>query len=131
MFLPWPQVAGACGPHLLEEVPASSLSHPSDLQEHLLISSPNWIAERQEEPVNLCSLIYFHGRRGRERSGKKGNNDNYVNSPDLLKMYKGPGTVNGPLYIFYFYFNIPKIYHCPPVRWSWLLLQTKQTMETF
>ena len=61
---------------------------PSDLQGHLLISSPNWIVGRQEELFNLYSLKCFHGRRGRrEGVGEKGNSDNYVNSYDLLKTY--------------------------------------------
>lgn len=44
---------------------------PSDLQEHLLISSPTWIVGRQEEPVNLCSFKCFHGRKERRNDKKE------------------------------------------------------------
>ena len=57
--------ASVRGTHCVHLSPA-----PSDLQEHLLISSPAWIVGRQEEPVNLCRLKCFHGRKER-RNGKK------------------------------------------------------------
>ena len=61
--------ASVRGTHCVQ--PLSHLSPaPSDLQEHLLISSPAWIVGRQEEPVNLCRLKCFHGRKER-RNGKK------------------------------------------------------------
>ena len=58
------------GTHCVQ--PLSHLSPaPSDLQEHLLISSPTWIVGRQEEPVNLCSLKCFHGSKERRNEKKE------------------------------------------------------------